>query len=267
MLNRRVTRVFKNSTDATAAMGTLNSDTLAAALTTSDYLYVGYHGKFASRYFVVGTANTNTASLVAEYWNGSAWVAVDDLQDGTATGGKTLAQSGFVSWENDGLWQESEVEGRELYWIRFSVSANLSAGTTLQAIVNLFSDDLLLRQYYPELVTDTRYLPSSRTNFLEQHEAAKNLCVLRLKQRKVIDDESQIIDINSVAVAAVHATAWLILNPIATADATKELAGRAFDQFSAEIGALSLDTDQDKDGVISEGEREASMNTVGVYRR
>ena len=271
MLNRRVTRTILNTTETTAKTGTLNSDLLTLNLQTTDAFYIGFHGPFASRYIQVTTANDVASVLSASYWDGSAWVAVDDFQDQTASGGVTLAGSGFISWDNPGDWAKQAMTGidsdLELYWIKLTVSVNLKNTTAIQSCTNLFSDDLLLRAYYPEIVTNSGYLPVDRTSFIEQHEAAKNLCIQRLKQRKALDDESQIIDINSIAVAAVHATAWLILNPIATADAQKDLAGRAFDQFNAEISSLSFDIDKDKDGVLDESERAESVSTIRVVRR
>lgn len=269
MLNRRVTRTLLNSAEKTTETGSLNSETLTVNLKAADALYVGYHGPFAARYIQVSNANSVSARLSAYYWNGTAWTLVEDLQDATLVSGATLAQSGFISWENADDWAKSELPGvdAELYWIKLTVNATLTTSTAIQSITNLFSDDTLLRAYYPELVSDASYLPSGRNNFIEQHEAAKNLCVQRLKQRHLIDDESQIIDINSVSVAAVHATAWLILNPISTGDAHKDLAGRAFDQFNAEIGSLDLDIDQNKDGIVNDEERAPTMNSLEVTRR
>jgi hypothetical protein len=267
MINRRVTRTVYNSTEKTAETSSLQSLPLTFELQTSDSFYVGYHGRFSARYFVIDTANTNAATITVEYWNGSTWTAVTDLVDQTSLGGKTLAQSGFMSWENDSTWAKTTVASLELYWIRIKTSANLSSGTTIQAIQNLFSDDTLLRAYYPELVTNSQYLPEGRTNFLEQHLAAKDLVVLRMKQRQLIDDESQIIDVNDVAIGAVHACAWLIVNPIASSDPSKELRDSALKQFNEEMNRLNKSVDQNNDGVVSEVERVSSFGMVSVFRR
>ena len=269
MLNRRITRVLLNATEITSGVSAPGgSETIA--MTDSDFLYVGFYGKFASRHFEVATANDQTSVLSCEYWDGTAWQAVDDLIDQTASAGKTLAQSGFVSWTNKSDWQAKNQTGTdadlELFWVRFSVSATLAVTTALGSVLNLFSDDTLLSIYYPELVSDAAYLPSGKTDFLDQHIAAKDLVVLRLKQRKIIDQESQIIDINDVAIASVHAAALTILRPIATSPDTQNLFEKAQTSFNDEISKVSFAVDTDKSGIISEAER-GQVLSVGVYRR
>jgi hypothetical protein len=214
----------------------------------------------------MGTANTNTVTVSISQWDGTSWVAVDDLVDQT----NGFKNSGFMSWQNQDEWVAKNISPMdsdiELFWIKLTVSGSLSAGTTLQAVLNLFCDDGILRAYYPEIISDTRYLPSSRTDFLEQYQAAKDLVVLRLKQRKLIQNEGQIIDINDVAVAATHAAAWLILSPIAGNDAVKAMADAALEKFNNELSSLVLGIDQDKDGIVTEDERSLTSTTF-VYRR
>jgi hypothetical protein len=197
--------------------------------------------------------------MTVSYWNGSAFIAVDDLQDQTSSGGKTLAQSGFISWVNKSDWALSTLTGVDtdiqLYWVRITFSVNTTASVILKAVINLFADDQLLQAYYPEFISNASYYPTSRTNYLEQHLAAKDYVVLRMKQRRLIDDESQIIDASSLAIAAVHACAWMILNPIATNEVNREMATRAKAEFENEIQMLQLDVDRNKDGIISDAER------------
>lgn len=271
MINRHITRTVKNSTETTAQTASLSSDTLAFNLATTDAFYIGFPYPFASRHIQVSTANTVASVLTVQYWDGTNWQAVDDLVDGTSTGGKTIAQSGFIAWQNKSDWFKDDLTGVDadiqMYWIKLTVSVNLSASTAIQSVVNLFSDDTLLRILYPELIIDSRYLPDSRTNFLEQHEVAKDQVVLRLKQRQLIDNEGQIIDINPVALAATHYCAFLILNPIATDDTTRQMRDDALKNFSQEIGQLRLAIDADKDGEVSEVERLEIGTQTLVLRR
>jgi uncharacterized protein YigA (DUF484 family) len=88
-----------------------------------------------------------------------------------------------------------------------------------------------------------------------------------MKQRKVIADESQIIDANEVAIAAVHACAWMILNPISTSDVIKQFADRAKADFEHEISQLTIHVDENKDGIISSAERESTFGETKVTRR
>ena len=94
------------------------------------------------------------------------WIAAVDVLDDTDVGydGKSLSGSGVVSWKTDedkscwGLEDDSE-DIPELsttmvycfYWLRFKISADLSAGTTLNHIGYLFNSDNELYNYYPDL--------------------------------------------------------------------------------------------------------------------
>lgn len=269
MINKRITRVILNSTEITDSVKDPGGSQSAVLLTT-DALYVGFHGQFASRYLEIGTANTNASVLSVQYWDGDSWEDVDDLSDQTSVGGKTFARNGFISWTNKTDWQKSNQTGTdadlELYWLKFTVSNDLSAGTTIASIINILSDDDLLAKMFPELISDTRYRPSGKTNFLDQHIAAKDWVVLRLKQRDMIEDESQILEPNSVSQAAVYGAACLILKPIATSPDSQVLRDTACQAFEDEIGRVTFPVDSNEDGVISDSERTQAVS-ISVYRR
>ena len=169
MINRRVIRTVLNSTEITASLATANGTNYVLPLQTTDALYIGYHGKFAARFFQVGVVNTTAAVLSVDYWNGSAWTAVDDLVDQTSVAGVPFAASGQISWVNKTDWAARSITGIdsdiELYWVRITTSANLLAGTALKSILNLYCDDNLLRAYFPEIISDANYLPDGKVNF------------------------------------------------------------------------------------------------------
>lgn len=265
MINRYVTRTVLSGVEQTAKTNSPEADTLSFVLTTASLFYIGFQGKFAARYFAMGTANTNASVISVEYWNGSAWAAVKDIVDSTAG----FTKSGFLSWVNESDWQKTTVTpvtGVDLYWVRLSVSADLSAGTTLQACLNLYSSDNALRVYYPWLVSDSRFLPANRTNFLEQHVAAKDLVVKHLRDRHAIGDESQVIDIERVMPAAIHAAAYLILLPISTSPEMGALRDGALAAFKDEIGQTALSVDQNADGIVSNSERQ-DITSSFIMRR
>lgn len=265
LLNRRKLRVLKNSTDITTEASSPNTDNILLNLTTADVLYLGWHDKFSSRFFQFNVLNTNSTVLTVQYWDGSSFVAVEDTIDQTVG----FTKNGFLSWVNKSNWQkkyQSPITEEELYWIKITVSADLSATTSLKAIMNLFCDIDLLRSMYPEMATDTRYLPPSRTDFLDQFITAKDLVVTRLIQKKVISDESQIVDINQVAIAATHAAAMVILTPIAKSEHSLQLLARARDNFENWLSDVSFSVDHDKSGIISEAERQ-TITTGFMLRR
>lgn len=256
LIRRNTTRTIKNTTETTRQTDTPAATTLAFALTTSDYFYLGFKKPFTSRYFHLSTVNSNAATLTVKFWDGSAWTAVEDLIDETIG----FTQSGFISWQNPGGWTksaQSPITDLELYWLRINVSANLSAGTILQAVLNLFCNDDMLRAHYPELITDTRYLPDSRTDFLEQYVAAKDLVVTRLKRDQIIDDESKLIDLDQVSLAAVHAAAYIILHPISRESDGDTRAKDAKDAMDKELSKIAFPVDVNDSGVIETAEEKA----------
>lgn len=260
MILRRVTRTIKNSTETTAQTQSISSENLAFGLTTSDRFYVGFREKFQARYFVIGSVPNDVASvLTVKYWDGTQYSTVEDLIDQTSVGGKTFAQSGFISFKGANQWQAKSQTGitdDNLYWLELSVSVNLKTTTNLQSVINLFVDDEILRTYYPELISDTRYLPADSSNFLEQYVAATNLVALKLEQKKIIKDISQIIEPNIVTVAATHAAAYVILNGIPNKDEeTRRATQDAYDNFVEEISNVNLDFDFDNSGEITDFER------------
>ena len=262
MLNRNVTRVIKNTTEVTDSLQNVVDNPTPWVLTTPDFVYIGFRGKFASRHFQIGTANAASSVVSIEYWNGTAWTSVLDIVDQT----NGFKIDGWISWVNQNDWQKKKqtpIDDVDLFYVRLSVSVDLDGGTTLQSLVNLFSDDDLISVYYPELISDNRYLPPNRTNFMEQHVAAREKVILRLMQRRTINDEAQIIDINEVAVAAVHAAVETLLRPITQG---REIFKRAQEDFKNEINELTKAIDKNKDGIVSNKERN-NFSTMDVVRR
>lgn len=257
-VNRNVTRTIKNTTETTRQTQSVSATTLAFNLTTTDEFYIGFKKPFTTRYLAFGTANAAAVTVTVKYWNGTAYAAVEDLVDQTVG----FTQSGFLSWKNASDWEkvaQSGVGDEELYWVEVTVGTNLDAGCTLQSVTNLFCDSTMLREYYPELVSDTSYLPPSRSDFMEQFVAAKNLVVSRLKKDGILEDESQIIDINEVAIASVHATAYVILSGLATLagdEAAQKRADMALDSMNQELNEVKLDLDIDNSGIIEADEEE-----------
>lgn len=262
-INRNVTRTIKVSTETTRQTQSVSGTTLAFNLLTTEKFYVGFYKPFTTRYFSFSTANATAVTVTAKYWDGTTYRVVEDLVDQTVG----FTQSGFISWENLSGWEKKAQTGvadEELYWMEFSVGTNLDAGCTLQSVVNIFCDSTMLREYYPELVSDTSYLPPGRTDFMEQFVAAKNRVVQRLKKDGIIEDESQIIDINEVAVAATHATAYVILSGLAVLagdEASQKRADMALDAMNQELNEVKLDLDLDDSGIIEDDEKEVG-NTV-----
>jgi hypothetical protein len=237
-------------TDQTEALRTWGAPSAPVPLTASDYIYVGKDHAFNNLYFSVATPNTNAGTIKAELWTGAVWVPITSLQDETAG----FSQSGFITWpetfENfNWLRQFSYLVDvikttgiqTELFWMRYSITADASAGTALQVIKTLFSDDRLMTTIHPEIM---RYLPSGQTDFLRQHELAKDSIVNYLMIKGLISYEEQIKDPDQWMLAATYKCIEIILAPIpgdARLDQVKkDMAQKAHDTMT--MSAASIDT-------------------------
>lgn len=259
MIYRDQLRTVYNTTETTKDTLSIASDALSFEMTTSDYFYMGFHSPFCSRYFYFDTVNTVDVDITLKYWDGGDWVAVQDLIDQT----EGFSQSGFIGWQNQSDWKKSTlspITDVELYWVRLNVSDNLITGTSLQAVLNLFCETSDLRALYPELISDTRYLPPDRTDFVEQLNAGKNMVVEKLIQKDAIESESQILDINEVKTAAVHATAYCILNGIP--NPSEDLMARKKDikeEFNDWLDRTAHSFDADEDGIVDTAEEKRTF--------
>jgi hypothetical protein len=259
-------RVIFDGSDITRDVESLNGSAVGTVVSDSAFLYIGHPFKFGSRYIKIGTANETPRTFSLDQYDGSQWNSVEDFTDQT----DALTQSGFISWVSRNDWAKVELaplSDRELFWVRISADAALSGGSTIEGIANLFSDDDELRAWYPELVSDSRFFPTGRTDFLEQHRAAKDMVVARLIDRNVIQYEGQVLDVSRYTMAAVHACAYLILAPIATGDAMIELRDEAFRRFQREIARRAEGIDLTQDGQLSDAEQKSSFTSTTVVRR
>lgn len=270
MITFKETKVLLNSTDISQNLQDPGADTEIVALTTGDALYLGSPGKFTSRHFNFSVLNTTPSVISVKIWDGTSFIDVSNLEDGT----DGFTGNGFMSWDvpKDVDWVSKEQTGytstsgedSKLYWAEITVSADLDAGTAVQSIINIYSDDEMLKVYYPDIVDDSRYLPPGQTDFLRQHQAAKDLIVLRLRQRRVITQEDQVIDRFEYAEAGVHGAARIILMPIEPVDSP--ILARAEMAFQNEVNQLVKSIDANRDGKVSDEEK-YNYSYTSVVRR
>lgn len=140
---------------------TLSSlDTLA----NGQAFYLGANVPFSGVAVDMSSAvNGTTSTLLVEYWNGTAWVSLS-ATDNTASGGKTFAQDGLVTWTmpTAGLWAKAQLSDGfanpapvrlaaatkanylsnginqfPQYWTRWTVSAALDSSTVATTMLAL----------------------------------------------------------------------------------------------------------------------------------
>lgn len=164
-LNPYIAVLFNNDALATdpvdnsdaANDGLSSTNVTVSALTTlalGGAIYIGSHVPFRGLRAVSVGANGNASVLTVKYWNGTAWTDIS-ASDGTATGGKTFAQSGDITWTVPTAWAKQTLRAIlqslttsipcgqfsydiiPLYWLRLEVSAVLSATVTMSSLMAL----------------------------------------------------------------------------------------------------------------------------------
>ena len=138
---------FKKTTDSgatfvdyTQQVSDEDSSTYASlgSMASTHYVVVGSRvPKVKGIRFVISTPNTNTATMTVAYWNGSSWTTVSNISDGTAVSGKTLAQTGDVTF-NECTIALSTIDKSRGYFLRITVSATLSSTVNISAVYLIY---------------------------------------------------------------------------------------------------------------------------------
>jgi len=104
--------------DATLSDGAVDVD-----LDTDDYYLVGAGTEFLSLNLDLQQAGSTSGSAEVEYWDGSAWKAVPDLEE-SQNGVKTFESSGQLSWTLPGDWTDRDLAGDNAYYIRIRATGS-----------------------------------------------------------------------------------------------------------------------------------------------
>ena len=103
----------------------------------NDRLYIGHPSSFDGlQVAMLAALNANASVLTVKYSGPGGWTSLT-VTDGTASSGKTFAQSGRITWTQPSDWQRRTLNNSAdaYYWVELSVSAALTAGTSAGQIV------------------------------------------------------------------------------------------------------------------------------------
>jgi hypothetical protein len=240
-----------------------------------DKLYIGSDLPFNHRHFQVAVANTAVAAIgTIEIWNGNEWVAAVDVVDQTSVAGKTMAQSGIVSWtvaRNASWGREDTTEDiptlatlkiYDFYWSRLTFSANLSATTALSYVGHRFANDDNLSPMYPELmraeILDA--FKTGKTDWNEQHLLAAEEIIQDIRQKKIAWNRNQILDWGQFNLAGIHRVAVLIMR--AFGDDYRDNRAAAFQDYHKAMNLKVFTIDRNEDGRLDPVERRPNMGIV-----
>jgi hypothetical protein len=245
-------------------------------LASTDYVLLGMQYPF-NNFFINqtgGVVNDQASVLGLQYWDGSKWVDVVDLMDGTALAGCTLAKSGHILFSPNkqktgwGKVNNPRVQGPpelatkdiyDLYWLKVKVSADLKATTSFQELGFAWTTGQKLKGVKSEV---DRYLPSfatGKTNWIPEIMLACKMMATDLKKMGVALGPQQVLRVDDFWLPATYKTLSLIYGNLgpAYADTAKEMR----ESFYKTMNVPNLTTDQDHDGDVSGGE----INSSGYY--
>lgn len=250
------------------------SATLDLAL-TDDYLYIGSDLPFNHRWFEVSSANAVSSTMSVDIWNGNSWNAAVDVIDQTSSGGKTLAQSGYISWTTDRSesWGQDETTENvtglttlkiyNMYWVRLKVSASLTGSTAVSYVGHKFASDDDLGGYYPDLVSSTIMdaFETSKTTWNEQHFLAAEEIIQDIRRKRIAWNANQVVNWEQFNLAAIHKVALIIM--AAFGDDYKDNRLDAKKAYDEAMNLKVFAVDSNADGHVQDVEKEPHR---GIFR-
>lgn len=261
-------RALHQATDISERVNNYRTGTYTFPYQTGEYLYIGSILPFNNLYFELGTLNVVAATVSVDIWFGNAWVPAVDVIDNTSG----LTASGRIQWTTNDLkgWdyeqRSADVTGLSstaiynMFWLRMSWSANLTAGTTIKYIGQKFADDDILQSFYPDLGLSnvkTSY-ESGKTDWVEQHYMAAEHIVRDLKKNNILKARAQIMDYALFQDAACHKVAAIVYQAFGLPYFEQlQLADKKYKE------ALNLNfynLDLNADGKLDPGERRISQS-------
>ena len=201
--------------------------------TGKDFLYISSRLPFNNINFKLSVKNLlRDATMIVEYFDGTAWAASVDLLDETLG----FSKSGHIqftpnkkkSWvrkDTDSVLGLETLNIYDQYWIRVSFDADLNGPVVdenevpltyqdleLCWVGNVFSDDSDLAIEFPDLVR-TENLNSFKLNKIdweEQHIKAGELIISDMINKNIIIGAGQILDWREFTGASVSKTSEII---------------------------------------------------------
>jgi hypothetical protein len=162
-------------------------------------------------------------------------------------------------------YTETVADGKGLYWARISTSESLKAGTLIQFLGLIWTNQNFLKLYWNE-VDNARYLPTGKTDWYEIIELATRHVADDLNIRQLIDYELQVKDINDLGRITALKALTLILLPMRTS----ETLVRLYEDFEEMYQKASkkrlkgIDTDQSE--TLSSSEKKPSVSNSVIRR-
>lgn len=265
--------------DMSAELNDLTANSYTIPLVgADDYLYIGSDLPFNHRFFYVDSGNDSASVVSVDIWDGGEWVAAVDVQDETKLSGKSLKQSGIISWATDrnkGWSIEDTTENvtgltsvkiYNMYWVRLSFSADFTSTTTLKYVGHKFSKDAdLLPLGYADLNrSDVKTsFEAGKLDWTDQHIAAGEAILKYLQAKRYLRSGNQILDWRTFSEASIYKLAEIIYTSFGSDfEDRRALAEKKYHSALNSGGLFNIDRDADGHKDVVE-----RVRLAGIVRR
>jgi hypothetical protein len=257
-------------TDNKVALGQPAFNTASITLDTPDFIYIGYYKPVNQLYMDITTPNTTASTTSLEYWDGSAWTAIQDI-DGTLG----LTRSGLIQWEALSDWAATTVDSTSKFWVRISTDT-IHTAAVYNFIGLTFSDDNDLLMQIPYIL-DSSMLSGEASHF-KYHIAARDRIVQRLTNKGYTKTDSSgdlqsitawdLLDTGEVRQAATQMALHLIYFNASDSleDHWMEKADKFLQSYESLITMARLSIDVDDDGIKDDTENKARSYQTRMYK-
>lgn len=213
-------------------------------------VYIGYYKPIRNVYVeMVSRAFEDVLSL--QYWNGSEYVDLPDLEDKTFG----LVESGLISW-GEAVQVKTTVEGREAYWLKLNTTT--PAEIEINGINLVLSNDKDL-SFVPNLKD---HLAPTSSSFIAFHEEARNMIIqyLRNSGKKINGyediflkqvDQFDLLDINELKQASKYLALHLIFDDLSKSNDDQYFAKaeRFWSSYESSLNDRLLSIDVNNNGI------------------
>lgn len=246
----------------------LNGSALTDIVAAQDAIYLGSDMPFNHRWVEINSVNAIASVITVQLWDGSAWRNAVDVMDQTALSGKSLAQSGLISWtpnQRSFAWtREFSTEDideldslviYDLYWVKLTFSANLTGTTNLKFVGHKFSKDVDLFAQYPDL-RDPQVIKAfkfGKTDWADQTFLAAEYIIQDLREKGVIWGKNQILNPVIFKNASVHKTAEIIYSGFG--DDYADNRDEAARQFKKSLENRTYEVDTNANAYLDDAEK------------
>lgn len=241
----------------------------------TDSIYIGTELPFNSRYFKVGTTNNLSSNASIAVWDGNSWVPTKDVIDETQEShlhDTSLFKNGSISFvlDRDDRGWGSEQDSNDipnlagtfiydLFWSKWTWSADWKNTTSLSYIGSLYSTDNDLATFYPDLMNIDLMsaFETGKTDWLDQGISAAEAIERELRSKSIIMRREQLFDWSLLIEASIHKTAEIIYGGLGSAyNEAKKL---ALESYIKAINLKYFETDMNGDGFLSPVEQRHSQ--------